>query len=418
MKKLVSLVLALSLVFSLCAVSTAAAEPTEIVFWTALSGAYNDVIQGICADFNASQDQWKVVAEYQGNYYDIAAKLQASLLDGSEPDIVQMECSRTPLFSDYGSFAELTDLMASVGLDAKEYFYDGFLADCDWGEGLYALPFNRSTPMFYYNKTLFDEYGLTAPTTWDELHETAKKLSIEGERWGFEVPIDQWFYCCFVLEAGGQLMNEEKTQLTVNNAAGTASLNWMREMIEDGSMKAPPGSEYNGYEAARSDLAAGITTMIISSSGDLGTLRKTCNFEVGTAFLPGNPDYGVVTGGANVCVLAGHDDKAQGVAEFLKYLTSPDVAGQWAVSTGYVPTSEAAANSDVYQTYLNEVPAGTTALKQMAYAGNQPVIPQWAEIGATIITTEMQKCIGDSAYTPEMACQSMCDLVATLLGTN
>ncbi len=418
MKKLVSLVLALSLVFSLCAVSTAAAEPTEIVFWTALSGAYNDVIQGICADFNASQDQWKVVAEYQGNYYDIAAKLQASLLDGSEPDIVQMECSRTPLFSDYGSFAELTDLMASVGLDAKEYFYDGFLADCDWGEGLYALPFNRSTPMFYYNKTLFDEYGLTAPTTWDELHETAKKLSIEGERWGFEVPIDQWFYCCFVLEAGGQLMNEEKTQLTVNNEAGTASLNWMREMIEDGSMKAPPGSEYNGYEAARSDLAAGITTMIISSSGDLGTLRKTCNFEVGTAFLPGNPDYGVVTGGANVCVLAGHDDKAQGVAEFLKYLTSPDVAGQWAVSTGYVPTSEAAANSDVYQTYLNEVPAGTTALKQMAYAGNQPVIPQWAEIGATIITTEMQKCIGDSAYTPEMACQSMCDQVATLLGTN
>ncbi len=418
MKKLVSLVLALSLVFSLCAVSTAAAEPTEIVFWTALSGAYNDVIQGICADFNASQDQWKVVAEYQGNYYDIAAKLQASLLDGSEPDIVQMECSRTPLFSDYGSFAELTDLMTSVGLDAKEYFYDGFLADCDWGEGLYALPFNRSTPMFYYNKTLFDEYGLTAPTTWDELHETAKKLSIEGERWGFEVPIDQWFYCCFVLEAGGQLMNEEKTQLTVNNEAGTASLNWMREMIEDGSMKAPPGSEYNGYEAARSDLAAGITTMIISSSGDLGTLRKTCNFEVGTAFLPGNPDYGVVTGGANVCVLAGHDDKAQGVAEFLKYLTSPDVAGQWAVSTGYVPTSEAAANSDVYQTYLNEVPAGTTALKQMAYAGNQPVIPQWAEIGATIITTEMQKCIGDSAYTPEMACQSMCDLVATLLGTN
>ncbi len=418
MKKLVSLVLALSLVFSLCAVSTAAAEPTEIVFWTALSGAYNDVIQGICADFNASQDQWKVVAEYQGNYYDIAAKLQASLLDGSEPDIVQMECSRTPLFSDYGSFAELTDLMASVGLDAKEYFYDGFLADCDWGEGLYALPFNRSTPMFYYNKTLFDEYGLTAPTTWDELHETAKKLSIEGERWGFEVPIDQWFYCCFVLEAGGQLMNEEKTQLTVNNEAGTASLNWMREMIEDGSMKAPPGSEYNGYEAARSDLAAGITTMIISSSGDLGTLRKTCNFEVGTAFLPGNPDYGVVTGGANVCVLAGHDDKAQGVAEFLKYLTSPDVAGQWAVSTGYVPTSEAAANSDVYQTYLNDVPAGTTALKQMAYAGNQPVIPQWAEIGATIITTEMQKCIGDSAYTPEMACQSMCDQVATLLGTN
>ena len=310
MKKLVSLFLALLMVLSFGLLTAASAEPKEIVFWTALAGAYNDVIQNICADFNATQDEWKVVPEYQGNYYDIAAKLQASLLDGSEPDIVQMECSRTPLFSDYGAFAELSDMLANVGLDAKEYFYDGFMVDCDWGEGLYALPFNRSTPMFYYNKTLFDEMGLTAPTTWDELHETAKKLSIPGERWGFEVPIDQWFFCCFVRESGGELMNPEKTQLTVNNEAGAASLHWMRDMIEDGSMKAPPGSEYNGYEAARSDLSAGITTMIISSTGDLGTLRKICDFEVGTAFLPGNPNYGVVTGGANVCVLADHDDTA------------------------------------------------------------------------------------------------------------
>ena len=85
------------------------------------------------------------------------------------------------------------------------------------------------------------------------------------------------------------------------------------------------------------------------------------------------------------------------------------------MTTGYVPTSEAAANSEAYQNFLKEVPAGVTALKQMEYAGNQPVIPQWAEIGATIITPEMQKRIEDSAYTPEMATQSMCDLVTTLL---
>ena len=416
MKKLVSLVLSLCLVLSMGVFTSASAEPTEIVFWTALSGNYDEAIQKICDDFNASQDQWKVVAEYQGNYYDIAAKLQAALLDGSEPDIVQMECSRTPLFSNYGSFEELTDVMASVGVDAKEYFYEGFMVDCDWGEGLYALPFNRSTPMFYYNKTLFDEEGLEVPTTWDELHETAKKLSIPDTRWGFEVPIDQWFYCCFVNQSGGSLMNEDNTVLTVNNEAGAAPLHWMREMIEDGSMKAPPGSEYNGYEAARSDFAKGITTMIIVSTGDLGTLTSTCDFEVGTAFLPGNPDYGVVTGGANVCVLAGHDDKIQGIAEFLKYLTSPEVAGQWSVSTGYVPTSEAAANSEVYQKFLEEQPAGATALAQMEYAGNQPVIPEWSEIGAEIITSEMQKCIEDEAYTPEMATQSMVDQVATLLG--
>ena len=104
------------------------------------------------------------------------------------------------------------------------------------------------------------------------------------------------------------------------------------------------------------------------------------------------------------------------IAEFLKYLTSPEVAGQWSVSTGYVPTSEAAANSEVYQKFLEEQPAGATALAQMEYAGKQPVIPEWSEIGAEIITSEMQKCIEDEAYTPEMATQSMVDQVATLLG--
>lgn len=417
MKKLVSLTLALCVIFSLGAFTAASAEPTEIVFWTALSGNYDEVIKQIAADFNASQDQWVVVPEYQGNYYDIAAKLQAALLDGSEPEIVQMECSRTPLFSDYGVFEELTDVMASVGVNAAEYFYNGFMVDCDWGEGLYALPFNRSTPMFYYNKTLFDEMGLSVPTTWDELHETAKALSIPDTRWGFEVPIDQWFFDCFVLQCGGELMNPEKTLLAFNNETGSACLHWMREMIDDGSMKAPPGSEYNGYEAARADFAAGITGMIITSTGDLGLLTQNCDFEVATAFLPGNPNYGVVTGGANVCVLAGHDDKLEGTAAFLQYLTSADVAGQWAVSTGYVPTSEAAANSEVYQNFLAERPAGATALAQMEYAGNQPVIPQWSEIGAEIITSEMQKCIEDRSYTPEMAVQSMYDQVVTLLGT-
>lgn len=79
-------------------------------------------------------------------------------------------------------------------------------------------------------------------------------------------------------------------------------------------------------------------------------------------------------------------------------------------------TSEAAANSEVYQKSLEEQPAGATALAQMEYAGNQPVIPEWSEIGAEIITSEMQKCIEDEAYTPEIATQSMADQVATLLG--
>lgn len=414
MKRSLALLLALCMMVVLLPMTNAFAEPTEITFWTGLSGNLGDSVQKIVDDFNASQSEYKVVAEYQGSYYDIAAKIQAAVVSGDEPDIVQMECARIVLFADYDIFMDLTDAVKQYGIE-PDSFYKGFMVDCDWGEGLYAIPFNRSTPMFYYNKTLFDENGLTAPTNWDELHEVAKKLSIPDERWGFEVPIDFWFYCCFIKQSGSEIMNEDNTEIAFDNEGGQASLRLIREMIDDGSMKAPPGAEYNAWEAARSDLAAGITTMIMTSSGDLKTLMNSCDFEVGTAFLPANTNYGVATGGANVAVLAGHEDKLDGIMAFLKYITSPDVAGWWAANTGYVPTSEAAANSAVYQEYLNALPAGVTALKQMEYAFNQPVIAEWSDIANNIIQVGIQKCIQDKDYTPEIATATMAEQVKTLL---
>ena len=62
--------------------------------------------------------------------------------------------------------------------------------------------------------------------------------------------------------------------------------------------------------------------MIVTSSGDLGTLNSSCDFEVGTAFLPKNTRFGVPTGGANVVMMAGLEEDSAATMDFLKYLTS------------------------------------------------------------------------------------------------
>ena len=102
------------------------------------------------------------------------------------------------------------------------------------------------------------------------------------------------------------MMDEDRHRL--NNETGTEPLAMWKSMISEGIMKAPPGKEYNSYEAARSDFSAGITGMIVTSSGDLGTLNSSCDFEVGTAFLPKNTRFGVPTGGANVVMMAGLEE--------------------------------------------------------------------------------------------------------------
>ena len=78
---------------------------------------------------------------------------------------------------------------------------------CSAGEGssagdaqpLVALPFNRSTPIAYYNKHVFTELGLSPPTTWTELRAVAARGTLaDRSRWGFGARIDWWFWLALV----------------------------------------------------------------------------------------------------------------------------------------------------------------------------------------------------------------------------
>ena len=64
----------------------------------------------------------------------------------------------------------LDDLMKAEKVDTKDYV-DSLFNEYRQGDKSYALPFARSTPLFYYNKDLWKKAGLPerAPKTWDEL---------------------------------------------------------------------------------------------------------------------------------------------------------------------------------------------------------------------------------------------------------
>lgn len=397
----------------------ASGEKTEVVFWSSMSGVMGEAQDEMIKNYNASQGAVNVTVEFQGNYYDMAAKLQAAVTSGETPHVAQLEMGRTKMFADYGILQDMTELAKTAGLDTG-IFYKGLMPSCDYGQGLYALPFNRSTPMFYYNKDLFEEVGLDPndpPETWDELREYAKKISIPDTRWGFEMPIDAWFYEAFIMQSDGSILNEDESDIGFQNESGTKPLALWKDMIAEGSMKAPPGKEYNSYEAARSDFAAGINGMIITSSGDLGTLTNSCDFQVGTALLPKNTRFGVPTGGANVVMLTGHEQDAAATMDFLKYLTSPDVAGFWSSKTGYVPSSEAASESAVYQEFIKANDNAKTSLEQMQYTDiPRPINENYPQIHSEIMMTEIQRCIERADYTPEQAVAAISEQTKALLG--
>ena len=132
--------------------SVSAAEKTTLTFWHAMGGTNGEVLQQIVDDFNASQDEIEIKAEYQGTYDDTITKLKAAMQSESGlPDVCQMYDVGTKFMYDSGAVIPVEDKFESTGYD-KSSVMDVISSYYTVEGKQYAMPFNVSTPMLYYNK--------------------------------------------------------------------------------------------------------------------------------------------------------------------------------------------------------------------------------------------------------------------------
>jgi len=189
-------------------------ENTEITFWHSMGGKGGEAINTLVEEFNNSQDKVKVVAEYQGSYDDSINKLKSSALSNSGPDVMQLYDVGTKWMIDSEYAIPMQDMVDKNDYDIsslEKNILDYYTID----RKLYSMPFNSSTPILFYNKTAFDEAGLTdedIPTNFDEIIEVSNKLSIKNgnqvSRYGYAMQIYGWFFEQFLLKQGLDYANE------------------------------------------------------------------------------------------------------------------------------------------------------------------------------------------------------------------
>lgn len=163
MKKLLGIVLALSMALSMLAVP-AMAETTEIQFWTWRPEDvefYNAVI----ADFEAANPDIKVVQNAIKNT-EYNTILAAALEGGSGPDVFMSRCyGGLQTFADSGYMLALDELVPELA-DFSATARGGATSTTD-GK-IYGVPAVSQTMLVYYNTAIYEELGLTVPTTWAE----------------------------------------------------------------------------------------------------------------------------------------------------------------------------------------------------------------------------------------------------------
>lgn len=401
MKKLLALVLAAVMAFSLVAcgggseTSGETEGPVTIEFWHSMGSSTGELVQEIVDEFNASQDEVFVNAIYQGDYNAAGTKLQAAVSGGNAPHVVQIEITRVGFYAEEGLLMDLAPFDEADDEFNAEDMYAGVM-DFSWYDGkLVSLPNGRSCPVMYYNADALKAAGFEkAPETWDELRAASKAVAKDGSL-GYGISLgDSWYYLAMMLTAGGQVYNEEGNGIGFAGEAGEKPLQLWLDMLADGSAFIPEGEDYASNSALRNAFMAGQCNIIMQSSAQYRGLADNSDFEVGVAYIPKLTNFAAIPGGSNLVAFEGMSDaEAEATWKFMKYMCSADVAGKYAAGTGYLPTSEAALNSDVYQAKLAEYPYLDVAVEQLEYFVEMPFDPSYVEVKDNVVGRQVQECI-------------------------
>lgn len=397
MKKIVSLLLAFSMILSLVACNNSASggsSPVEsnkaeasddgkihINYWYAWREKIGESKENLVKEFNEMQDKIVVHAEYQGTYDDLHSKTQAAFAAGNAPEVTENEIASMLTFARGGLTQDLTEFVTDdLNLDD---FNKGLMGEGYVDGKLYGLPFYRSTPILYKNVTMFKEAGLDpkGPRDWKELREYLEVLINKDEDiYGMINPIYVWFYEAFVASSGGALVVDERP--TLNDPAVIEAAEFLQELYEADLMKVPVGEQAN--EIRKQDFASSKAAMLFSSTADLSYVLHVADeygFELDVSFMPKNNEYAVPTGGCNIVMTSGLSKEKQEAAwEFIKWITDTEQTAYSSEYTGYLPSRYSAMETERLVNLYKNTPQFKVAVDQLDYAIGRPVVNGWSEV--------------------------------------
>ena len=337
---------------------------TRVVFWTAFAEKNGEAMQKLVDDFNASQEDIFVENQFQGTYEETAQKLTASLAANEVPELVVLSEITWNRFFLNDSLEPLSSYFSGGDPDPEDYVEQLIGEGTREGE-IWWAPFARSTPLFYYNRDMFQQVGLPdrGPSSWDELREWGRDLirldgNPKAHAFTNAANYNAWYFQGNVWQWGGNYSDKDFNILITEDPVVGAG-EFVRRLVHDDQMA------YMAEDQSL-DFANGLAATTEQSTGALGGITDSARFEVGTAMLPEQSNFGCPTGGAGLSILAAApDERKQAAFEFIKFAARPENVAFWSTTTGYMPVTKSAQESSEMQSYFQENPNFKVAVDQL-----------------------------------------------------
>lgn len=347
----------------------------ELTYWYSWQDKIAENNLELTEKFNETVGKEKgihVTAEYQGTYEELHSKLQSAFVAGEEPAISVMEIASIRTFAEAGMLQPLDTYIS----DEKEAnFLPGLMDNSYVNDQLYGVPYLRSTPIFYYNKTLFDQAGITsAPTNWEELAEASKKLASIGVA-GWGIVNDEWHFEALTKGNGGNTVSDDETEAVFNQAAALAAVQFVDDGLANSNFKYYSGN--NASTNLETEFMNQKVAMWIGSTGSLNNqldIASQNGYEIGTCFIPCGKEYNVPTGGCNLVMTSKlSDEEKTAAAEFINFMTDEDQVVYSHKKTGYLPTTTTSLENPEIIALYQQTPQFKVALDQLQYGSGRPM---------------------------------------------
>lgn len=211
------------------------------------------------------------------NYWD---KIQAQITTNSAPDIISLQAQRAGTLAQYNVFEDLKPYIDKTPEFNIGEYDKGIIKSLSYNGVQMALPYDFGPYIIYYNKDLFDKYGVKYPEkgmTWDQFLEKAKALTKDGN-YGFVFRnyIDQvitWIWC-----NGGDIYDKDEKKATMSDPKTVEALQFLADTLykhKVAPVVADPGND-NWY---REQFYAGKIGMYLDGPWNFTNVRTKAKFN-------------------------------------------------------------------------------------------------------------------------------------------
>jgi len=337
-----------------------------------------DVLIGSSGDaetdaVTAAVDAWSAesgVAASVNVASDLNQQLSQGFAAGDPADLFYVSTDNLAGWAANGSLLAYGDELENI-----DDFYPSLRENFTVDDSLYCAPKDFSTLALVINTEAWEAAGLTeadVPTTWDELATVAATLTGDGQV-GLSFGPEYQRIGVFMAQAGGALVAEDGTTAVADSAENVQALEFVQQLMADGSMAYPSqiGAGWGG-EA----FGTGAAAMTIEGNWIIGALSNDfpdVSYQV--VELPAGPAGKGTLQFTNCWGIATDSDSQDAARDLVQFLTSTEQQIEFATAFGVMPSVQSAADA-----FAEQFPEQAAFVSSAEFATGMPTVQGTAEV--------------------------------------